>query len=268
MLIAGIALVVVGVRTSQTRDDGSTPRVAHNAQAGNGLQRTAAPPDTRERAQAPNPEPPRTVATIIKATDLTADTASSQNAASRAHTETTEQRPADTKTKPTKPATHVAHADTTAPAPTSPTTNSPEPADIDTNTQAQTNTDATTANDASGGTSPKHMRQIEITGSVPHTNAAGAASHTPDADVAIVAALMSYLDTTDTSKHSASQSSSARDGDSIHASETSIRAQLRQCPAANTKQGVQCRQHVCEGHRGEVAACPVPEDTAKQAEHS
>lgn len=37
----------------------------------------------------------------------------------------------------------------------------------------------------------------------------------------------------------------------------SIDAQMHACPPANTEAGVQCRQKVCEGQAGKVAACPA-----------
>lgn len=37
----------------------------------------------------------------------------------------------------------------------------------------------------------------------------------------------------------------------------SIDARMHACPPANTEAGVQCRQKVCEGQAGKVAACPA-----------
>ncbi|MFD0739563.1 hypothetical protein ACFQZQ_09760 [Lysobacter koreensis] len=37
-----------------------------------------------------------------------------------------------------------------------------------------------------------------------------------------------------------------------------IQAKLRQCPRANTRQGLACRQKVCANHAGQDPACPAP----------
>lgn len=84
-----------------------------------------------------------------------------------------------------------------------------------------------------------------------------------NADVAIIAALMRYLDTSDTTPDANSEAAIGPTFGNLVAVPTSqelnypLRAKLQRCPSANTTEGIACRQRICKGHRGEAPACPA-----------
>lgn len=129
---------------------------------------------------------------------------------------------------------------------------------------------ATLSVDSSGSTggSVVRMREIEVIGTPPPEPApTQPAQSTPaDPDIAILAALMSYIDQRDSAPVPGADTGpdiedwrpqSDRIGVDLA---FPLRAKLQQCPPANTVEGIKCRRQVCKGHRGKVPACPAPQN--------
>lgn len=87
-------------------------------------------------------------------------------------------------------------------------------------------------------------------------------AHAHNADVDLLAALMTYLDTT--SKHPNKSDSKGKLllGNGSDAIAEIVRIRFRSCPKANTPAGISCRQRVCAKYVGQTPSCPAPSAAA------
>ena len=75
-------------------------------------------------------------------------------------------------------------------------------------------------------------------------------AHASDSDVALLAALITHVE-----KGGPGAWEKTREM-SDHVD--SLERRMQECPRADTVEGLQCRQRICEGHEGESPACPAP----------
>lgn len=110
-----------------------------------------------------------------------------------------------------------------------------------------------------------HMQKIHVLGTVPDSPRETGHVYNPiqvNADVVILATLMSYIETQDAPPTSSTTLAYMGMKDN-NATPIILQHRLRNCAPANTVEGIQCRQKICKGHLGAVAACPAPKQARR-----
>lgn len=251
-----VLLVIGGVRVWQAGNGGAPAPIAPGATVADAApQATTQPPSNAHAAATPpasfaHVPPKRSVATIIDYTTPVGSNTSTQSS-QPASNENTGQHPDSGKT-----------AESSAPSATA----------TDTTRLA---TLSINLNEIVDKQPPTKIREIEVLGAAPlaepEPQQDAARPEEADADVNIVATLMSYIDQRDASSAAginipldapAGEAQIATTGKPL---DYPLRAQLQECPPANTVEGIECRQQVCQGHRGQVPACPAPDDSGQLA---
>lgn len=99
-------------------------------------------------------------------------------------------------------------------------------------------------------------------GATPRTPPRRAPARRADSDVDLLTALMGHAERVPPSALPAGPEipllGQAPEGAAVRSEEEAVRETLRSCPAANTPEGVRCRQRVCAAHWGLVESCPKP----------
>lgn len=82
--------------------------------------------------------------------------------------------------------------------------------------------------------------------------------HPADADVTLLTALIQHVE------------NAGPDGwkkaESMAPYVDPVAVDMKDCPAANTRAGIECRQKICEKHQGESSVCPTPVEAGKSGD--